>query len=132
MKSGHCGESNEGQGEQLREQLERERKRAGGVRQWRCSGELRERIVGYAISCSAEGEAHRRIALRLGLDQATLSRWIREAPGNGSAFRQVAIVPAGHDEHGRLAFGVRLLTPRGFVVEGLELEHLAALLRVLG
>jgi hypothetical protein len=132
MKSERSGEPIEEQGEQLREELELARKRAGGVRQWRCSGELRERIVRYAISCSAEGEAHRRIALRLGLDQATLSRWIREAPGNGSAFRQVAIVPAGHDEHGPLAFGVRLVTPHGFIVEGLELEHLAALLRVLG
>jgi len=131
MKSERCGEPIEAQGEQLGEELELERKRAGDIHTWRCSAELRERIVRYAERCSAEGESHRRIAGRLGLEQATVSRWIRESAGS-SDFRQVAIVPVEHSEHIAAVPSLRLTTPRGLVVEGLDLEHLAALLRVLG
>jgi len=131
MRNERSGEQIERQGEQLREHVEIERTRAGGVHHWRCSDGLRERIVRYAVGCSAEGESHRRIAGRLGLEQATVSRWIRESAGS-SDFRQVAIVPVEHSEHIAAVPSLRLTTPRGLVVEGLDLEHLAALLRVLG
>jgi hypothetical protein len=131
MKNERSGEPIEEQGEQLREEVESERKRAGGVHHWRCSDELRERIVRYAVTRSAEGESHRRIAGRLGLEQATVSRWIRESAGSND-FRPVAIVPAEPREQISAVPSLRLTTPRGLVVEGLDLEHLAALLRVLG
>jgi hypothetical protein len=46
----------------------------------------------------------------------------------------VAIVPAVHDRSTPPAAlpPLRLLTPRGFVVEGLDQELLVSLLRVLG
>jgi hypothetical protein len=131
MRDEGVGEQIEEQGERLRERLDIERERVGGVHHWRCSDELRERIVGYAATCSANGESHRRIAGRLGIVQPTLSRWIRE-PGGSNDFRQVAIVPAEHREHASAAASFRVVTPHGFIVEGLDIEHLTALLRVLG
>ncbi len=123
-------------GEELHEDLEHERASAGGLHRWRCSADLRARVLAYAGGCTADGESHTRIAERLGVGQATLSRWIREAQGEASGFRSVAIVPAERRTNARAAAPVstelRLLTPRGFVVEGLDAELLASLLGVLG
>jgi len=132
MRNELAGEPLVEQGEQLRAQVEIERKRAGGVHHWRCSGELRERVVKYAATCAAEGESHRRIAGRLGIVQPTLSRWIRESADSSKGFRQVAIVPVGERARVPATPSFRVLTPHGFIVEGLDLEHLAALLRVIG
>ncbi|MGD1147446.1 MAG: hypothetical protein ABR961_05815 [Thermoanaerobaculaceae bacterium] len=84
----------EEQGQQLRGKLDRERRKAGGSDRWRCSEELRLRVVTYAVACSADGESHGFIAARLGLTQSTLSRWIREAGESDPGFRSVAIVPS--------------------------------------
>jgi hypothetical protein len=88
------------------------------------------------MRCVGDGESHTRIAGRLGLAQPTLSRWMREGVVPGAAVRTVAIVPAGRPAGLRSgapgASELRLRTPRGFVVEGLDLERLASLLRVLG
>jgi len=114
--------------------LDRERRKAGGSHRWRCSEELRLRVVTYAVASSADGESHGHTASRLGLTQSTLSRWIREAPGVGSALREVAIVSATLDgATPPPAYpALRLVTPRGFVVEGLDGKLLASLLQVLG
>jgi hypothetical protein len=122
----------EGQGQQLGDELGGERRVAGGLHRWRCSSDLRARVVAYAVACAADGESHRRIAERLGLVQPTLSRWIRETGGRAAGFRSVAIVPSGRRQGGPPAASLRLLTPRGFVVEGLDPELLASLLQVLG
>jgi hypothetical protein len=134
MRNERSGEPIKRQGEQLREHVEIERTRAGGVHHWRCSDGLREQIVRFAVTCSAEGESHRRIAGRLGLEQGTVSRWIRESAGSND-FRQVAIVPSTGGRASEPAAepaALRVITPHGFIVEGLDLEHLAGLLRVLG
>jgi len=90
--------------------------------------------VAYARVCRAEGESHQRIADRLGLCQPTLSRWLRAAAGAASPFRSVAIVPSHrHDgDAGRAPALLRLVTPHGFVVEGLDPALLVSLLQVLG
>jgi transposase-like protein len=91
--------------------------------------------VAYTVECAADGESHRRIAKRLGLCQATVSRWLREAHGGRGGFRSVAIVPSGRKVPVRatsVSSSLRLLTPRGFIVEGLEPELLVSLLRMLG
>lgn len=124
----------EEQGQQLRAELDGERRRAGGSYRWWCSDELRFRAVRYAVACSLDGESHGRIGSTLGLTQSTLSRWIRDSAGAGSGFHEVAIVPATHDRSTAPppSLPLRLLTPRGFVVEGLDPELLVSLLRVLG
>ena len=115
--------------------LESERRRAG-ARRWRCSAALRARAAGYAARCAADGESHARIAVRLGMKQRTLSRWLRQGAAGDAGFRSVAIAPAERRANARTAASasseLRLRTPRGFVVEGLDAELLASLLSVLG
>lgn len=88
------------------------------------------------MGCSADGESHRRIAGRLGLKQPTLSRWVARARISHAVVRPVAIIPSGRPAGAPVAGPtpreLRLVTPRGFVVEGLDLERLASLLQVLG
>ena len=77
------------------------------------------------------------IAARLGLVESTLARWLRnEKARRAPAFRPVAIVPRvdGYEanELGAGSTGLRLITPRGYTVEGLDLEDLARLLQVVG
>ena len=65
--------------------------------------------------------------------QSTLSRWIREAEESDAGFHAVTIV-SNRDPRvaGPVPTPVRLITPHGFVVEGLDSELLASLLQVLG
>lgn len=102
-------------------------------KRWRCPAALRGRVVSYARACRERGEPLVEIASRLGLVESTLARWLRAglmalAPG----FRPVSIVAA--DEHGGDEVGgqLRLTTPGGYVVEGLDAQTLAYVLRVVG
>jgi transposase-like protein len=88
-------------------------------------------LIAYVVLAEqaiAEGASQSRIALELGLTQPTLSRWLTDE--HESAQRPVEVesgLPSGLESP-----SLRLRTPRGFVVEGLDLESVAALLRVLG
>ena len=111
--------------------------RSGRSKKWRCPLELRSRILVYAGICREGGEPVGDIAARLGLVESTLARWLRrERVLSRPSFRPVAIVPQvdGY-QLGRLrvgSTGLRLITPRGYTVEGLDLEALASLLEVVG
>ena len=118
------------QGQHLREQLRGEREQAGPHR-WQCSPELRSRLIAYAAACRADGESHQRVSERLGIVQTTLSRWMRTARASAPGLRQVAIVPTSRSRS-TPAPRLRLLSPNGYVVEGVDPELLAYLLRVLG
>lgn len=103
-------------------------------KKWRCPAELRSRVVSFTKACRERGEPYLDIAVRLGLVESTLTRWLRtdrvkEHPG----FRSVSIVPAGGGESDPPLDppSLRLLTPQGYVVEGLDAESLAHLLQVL-
>ena len=91
----------------------------------------------YARGRLDEGATVADVAGELGMVESTLYRWLRvkrtdPVPG----FRRVAIVPScgsagiepGEDP-GRL---IRLITPQGYVVEGLDAGTVVALLRELG
>jgi len=119
--------------EQLRDELA-EGRTSGRSKKWRCPAELRSRVVTYAKACRERGEPYLDIAVRLGLVESTLTRWLRterikEQPG----FRSVSIVPASGDESLTQPAppSLRLLTPHGYRVEGLDPESLAYLLQVL-
>ena len=119
--------------EELRQELA-EGRGSGRSRNWRCPVELRSRIITFARVCRDRGEPYLDIAVRLGLVESTLTRWLRvdgiqEEPG----FRSVSIVPASEHEVEcrQTARGLRLITPQGFTVEGLDVDGLAYLLRVL-
>lgn len=111
--------------------------RAGRSKKWRCPPDLRSQILVYAGICRQGGEPLGDIAARLGLVESTLARWLRyERARSVPGFRPVAIVPrvdayAPH-ETGAESTGLRLVSPGGYTVEGLDLESLARLLQVVG
>lgn len=118
--------------ERLRREIKTELGGRPGKR-WRCPAPLRGRVESYARACRERGEPLVEIASRLGLVESTLARWLRAGrmaliPG----FRPVSIVAA--DEHGADGIGgpLRLTTPAGYVVEGLDAQTLAFVLRVVG
>ena len=106
------------QGQQLRDELDRERRKTGGDHRWRCSSEVRERVVAYAVACSADGESHGRVAERLGVGQGTLSRWIRRRRRAKGSVRPVAIVPATQDRTARAVAMRRSAETFGEAFEG--------------
>jgi len=64
-------------------------------KRWRCPARLKSRIVAYARQCREVGETLADIAVRLGLVESTLGRWIRRERAEETAvgFRSVSIVP---------------------------------------
>jgi len=103
-------------------------------KRWRCPAGLRSRIVSYARVCRERGEPVRDICRRLGLVESTLGRWLRaDRKELQAGFRSVSIVAAedcGQGEAG--SSPMRLTTPGGYTVDGLDAQTLAFLLRVVG
>ncbi len=94
----------------------------------RYTADLRERVVAEAFKLVAKGTSLTRAAEELGVSQPTLIRWVRDAEPK---LRAVEIVPLpGNGEVSDR--GLRLKTPAGYVVEGLDPHTLVALLRTLG
>ena len=104
------------------EQLSRELasgRESGRSKKWRCPPDLRSKVVSFAKVCRERGEPYLDIAVRLGLVESTLTRWLRtakikEQPG----FRSVSIVPSTEEEavaHPTKS-SFRLLTPHGYRV----------------
>ena len=91
-------------------------------------------MISFARVCRDHGEPVRDIAQRLGLVESTLARWLRaDRAVLAAGFRSVAIVASGESEEGTAPdHRLRLMTPRGYCVEGLDPQTLAFLLRVVG
>ena len=119
--------------ERLRQEVAAELVTGPGKR-WRCPSELKSRIVSYARVWRERGEPLLDISNRLGLVESTLARWLRtDRKELAAGFRPVSIVAAEeHHRHETISGGVRLTTPAGYVVEGLDAQTLAFLLRVIG
>ncbi len=76
-------------GEQLRRELD-EGRTAGRSKKWRCPAELRSRVISYVEACRERGEPYLDIAVRLGLVDSTLTRWMRtERVRDQPSFRPV-------------------------------------------
>jgi hypothetical protein len=91
--------------------------------------------LSFAKVCRERGQPYLDIAVRLGLVESTLTRWLRtEKIKDQPGFRSVSIIPSGGDETTAqpAASSYRLLTPHGYRVEGLDAQTLAYLLRVIG
>ena len=102
-------------------------------KKWRCPAGLKSRIVSYARVCRERGEPLGDISGRLGLVESTLARWLRvDRKELTAGFRSVSIVAAQDDGHGQNAESLRLVTPGGYRVEGLDAQTLAFLLRLVG
>jgi hypothetical protein len=106
----------------------------GPGKRWRCPACLRSRIVSYARVCRERGEPLLDISSRLGLVESTLARWLRaDRKELAAGFRSVSIV-ASEEHHQPEVVGVplRLMTPAGYRIDGLDAQTLAFLLRVVG
>ena len=117
----------------LAKRVAREAARGLG-KKWRCPSDLREEIVGYAVICRETGEALAPISERLGLIESTLARWLRQREKKDEVvrgFRSVAIVPSGEIQRSTCEGQLRLITPDGHVIEGLDLESAAYLLKAI-
>ena len=106
-------------------------------RRWRAPDDLREQVLEYARDCREQGEPVVDIAGRLGMVESTLYRWLRvESEQCSPELKSVSIVPAmdGIEEEVeiRRQEPVRLITPQGYVVEGLDAELVVEVLRALG
>lgn len=101
-------------------------------KKWRCPPELRSRIVEYARSCREQGRTVGDIAAGLGLVESTLARWLRRGAAElQSGFRSVAIMASDDGPASPAPTVIRLVTPHGYRVEGLDADTLAYLLQVL-
>ncbi len=106
-------------------------------KRWRAPDALRERLLAYVERRRDEGETVSEIAGEVGMVESTLYRWLRRPEAQGTAgLRQVAIVPADGEQRvsgvGEELVALRLITPRGYVVEGLDRDDLLPLLKALG
>ena len=93
---------------------------------------LQRRVVAYTRRCQAEGKSQWGIARELGLGQETLRDWMGRQPEAG--FRRVAVAAAVSvvsPPKKKPDSALVLVTPKGYRVEGLDQENLAALLRCL-
>lgn len=120
--------------EQLRQEVAAELESRPGKR-WRCPVPLRSRIVSYAKVCRERGEPLLAISDRLGLVESTLARWLRadrKALALAPGFRSVSVVGGEEVEQGGTCGPLRLTTPAGYMIEGLDAQTLAFLLRVVG
>ena len=104
-------------------------------KRWRCPKELRERAVVYTEACCARGESKWAVAQRLGVVESTLCRWLRrKRDAIVPAMRPVTVIGGPSRDQGDEsdpAPRLRLVTPHGYVIEGLDLEGLAYLLQAL-
>ena len=119
---------------QLVEEIAEEHKDRPGKR-WRCPPDLRSRILSYGRVCCERGESIEGISQRLGIGNSTLARWMRaDQEERQGGFRSVAIVASQDCDHasGRDGAPLRLTTPGGYTVDGLDAQTLAFLLRVVG
>ena len=116
-------------------ELIRGHRKPGLGKRWRCPKELRQRAVGYAEACCGRGESKWAVAQRLGIVESTLCRWLRREGGAiVPAMRPVSVIDAPARDHGDESTSsprLRVVTPRGYVVDGLDLEGAAYLLRIL-
>jgi hypothetical protein len=106
-------------------------------KKWRCPRDLRMQVVEYAVACRKDGETLGAISARLGLVGSTLARWLRKRkkrklvesdlePG----FRSVAIVPSEEIQPVTNRPELRLITADGHILEGLDFQSAAYLLKV--
>jgi len=110
--------------EELRTRIEEERAAWQGKR-WRCSWKLRGEIEAIGKELIADGWTAKRASEALGLGPATLGRWLSSDGSTASSpvgFRRVEIDAVARCSE------LRLVSPAGYRVEGLDLEQVKQLL----
>lgn len=109
------------EGAEIRSEIERARWTVRGPRR-RYSETLVGRAVEYARSRLSRGARRSEIARELGLDVATLDRWVSRPAPEGARFRRVELSAAlANPKAERSLAMVRL--PSGVGIEGLGLQE---------
>ena len=88
---------------------------------------LRGAVVDWSRVELIGGRSVREISRVLGLRERTLTRWMRQKPSRVRPVTVIASVPTGTSPAGSL----RLFTPSGCRIEGLDVATAAALVRAL-
>ena len=90
--------------------------------------------MSYVQECIARGERIRVISRRLGMVEKTLRRWlpILEAEEATEGFQEVSIVETPKFLPIPMSGSIRIVTPQGYVVEGLDEVSLVSVLKELG
>lgn len=91
---------------------------------------LRREAVVVARSGLSSGRELPSVAAELGLQASTLKRWLRGSEGEGP-LRPVEVISEEGDKVPKPGPGVVLVTASGLRIEGLRVEDLPGLLRVL-
>jgi transposase-like protein len=117
----------------LQRLYERVRRELGEVRT--SGSRYPDELQREAVECLQEGLEQglsiRQMAAKSGISSPTLRGWLRSCTGGLRAVEVMAEEPVVSSRAGERRDRV-LVSPRGLRVEGLELEEIATLLRVLG
>jgi hypothetical protein len=82
---------------------------------------VRAQVVPLVADAMATGRSMSSIARGLGVSAATLSRWVETAPG-AAHFLPVVVGPSAMPSHKPPTGGLRLISPSGYQLEGLDLD----------
>lgn len=104
-----------------------ERKQAKGKRPRPYEDEQRKFAIDYARNELASGSRKSEILRRLGISDATLSKWMGLKTTKDKGFRQVTVKSDASSSD-----GIQVVTPGGYRIEGLTVESATALLRAMG
>lgn len=92
----------------------------------RYAGDLRAEVVAMAERAIGSGWSRQRVVDALGLSAPTLMRWMSQGEGR---FRTVSIVEDDRaTTSDRDAASIRVVTPSGWTIEGLDLDGVRELL----
>jgi transposase-like protein len=111
-------------GRELRDEVRRCGARRRGRR---FPADLRARLQSTTRARWSAGESAAQIAVALGISAETVRRWCEDAHG-----RSAALVPVQVVEERLPSREVRLISPRGWKLEGLDLQSALAVLQRLG
>lgn len=112
------------------------RNRGEGVKRRRFGADLRARAVALAAAMRREGQPWQSIASELEVNATLLQKWCEQ--GTGAPFVLVELEEQGKTTKSGAGVGdrqvggaLRLCTPSGYVIEGLDVVAAAELLRRL-
>ena len=97
----------------------------------RYAPDLRRRITDWARRATEDSATASAIASTLGLHPEAIRNWIADDAATSTALVPIEVV-AEVAPPARGARALRIVSPAGYRVEGLALDDVAALLRVLG
>ena len=111
--------------EELKRAIQRAQQSGAGPTR-RYAGDLRGRVVDWSRTKMAAGHSLREVSSALGLREGTLAHWMESKPCRVRPVTVVAAAPV-ESPSGTL----RLITPSGCRIEGLDVTTAAALARAL-